>query len=345
MKISGSRINSFLQKPNPDILGVLLFGPELGLIKERSKILSQTIVKNLNDPFRVSSISISELKANPSLLNDQAAQLTLSEGKRVIIISEATDSISNIFKDFINISNSQALVIVESGILTPRSTLRKLFEKSQYGAAIGCYEDDTNTLRSVILETLKRFNLTITDDAIAYLMNKLGSNRLLTRGEIEKLAIYIGNQSNENKEVSLNDAVACIGDSSAISLDLVVYAATDGNLQVLDNLIKKAFENGSTPVGIIRAVQQQLQKLHLVISILETGLPFDKALAMIRPPIIFKHKKQFQSQIHKWNKDNIIKALDLLIEAEINCKSTGFPANSGCHRALMRVAQTACMQK
>lgn len=345
MKISGSRIASFLQKPNPDIFGVLLFGPELGLIKERAQILAKTVVENLNDPFCISSISSSEIKANPPLLCDQAAQLTMTGGKRVIFVSEANDSITNIFKDLLNTSNSQTLVVAQAGSLTPRSSLRKLFEQSKKGAAIGCYEDDTNTLRSVIKETLEHLDITITDDALAYLTGNLGSNRLLTRGEIEKLATYVITQYNEKKEVTLNDAMACIGDSSAISLDLVVYAATDGNLQALDKLIRKAFEDGTQPVGIIRAVQRQLQNLHFVISKVETGLPLEKALALIRPPIIFKYKKQFQSQVLQWKKANIIKVLDLLMEAEINCKSTGFPANSGCHRALMRVAQTARLQK
>jgi DNA polymerase-3 subunit delta len=345
VKISGSRINSFLQKPTPDILGILLFGPEQGLIKERSQILAKTVVENITDPFRVNSFSSNELKANPPLLSDQAAQLSMTGGKRVILVSEASDSISNIFKSYLTESSNNTLVIAESGNLNPRSSLRKLFENSKRGAAIGCYEDDSNTLKSVIKETLGRFDLSISSDALAYLLNNLGSNRLLTRGELEKLALYVNTQSNKINVISISDAMACIGDSAAISLDLVVYAATDGNMQSLDKLIEKAFNDGTNPVGILRAVQRHLQNLHFVIGKIEAGLPQEKALAMIRPPIIFKYKKQFQSQVRRWRKDSLFKALDLITEAEISCKSTGFPSNAGCHRALMRVAQAARAQK
>lgn len=345
MKISGSRITSFLQKPSPDIIGILLFGPEQGLIKERSQMLAQTIVENFNDPFRVSSFSGNELKANPPLLSDQAAQLSLTGGKRIILVSDAGDNISKIFENYLNESNSNNLVIAESGSLTPRSSLRKLFENSKNGAAIGCYEDDNNTLLSVIKETLGSFNLSVSNDASAYLLSNLGSNRLLTRGELEKLALYVSEQSDKNNVISITDAMACIGDSAAISLDLIVYAATSGNMQILDKLIVKAFNDGTQPVGILRAIQRHLQNLHFVIGKIETGMTQEKALALIRPPIMFKFKKQFQSQIRQWKKDSLFKALDLVTEAEIGCKSNGFPANAGCHRALMRVAQAARIQK
>jgi DNA polymerase-3 subunit delta len=345
VKISGYQIASFLKNPNPKVLGILLFGPEHGLIKERSKTLARTVVEDLSDPFRINSITCSELKANPPLLCDQAAQLTMTGGKRVIFVLEANDSVSNIFKDYLNKSTNQTLVIAESGSLNPRSSLRKLFEKSEKGAAISCYEDDKNTLRAVIKETLGRFDLSISGDALTYLENNLGSNRILTRGELEKLATYVNNQYDKNMTVSLNDAMACVGDSTTISLDLVVYAVTGGDLNALEKLILKAFSDGNQPVRILRAVQRHLQNLHFVTGRIETGLPLERALALIRPPINFKYKKQFQSQVSQWQKTNIIKALDLIIEAEIDCKSSGFPANAGCHRTLMRIAQTARIQK
>ncbi len=342
MKISGSRLASFLRQPGPDIAAVLLFGPEQGLIRERAEILAKTVVEDLSDPFRVVELSGQALKAAPPLLGDEAAQLSMTGGRRVIRVSEASDGVSVVFATFLEAASDQALVVAEAGNLAPRSSLRKLFEGSKNAAAIGCYEDSAKDLQSVIRETLGRFGLTASADAMSFLAGNLGANRLVTRNELEKLALYAGNGgSGDTAKVSLEDVMACIGDSAAMSLDLVVYAAAGGDTQTLDQVLDKAFGEGTSPIGILRAVQRHLQNLHFAIAKVESGLPADKALASIRPPVIFKFKPQFQSQMRQWRQDRLAKALELITETEMDCKSTGFPAAAGCHRTLMRVAQAA----
>ena len=152
MKISGSRISTFLKQPQDNILGVLFFGPDQGLVKERSKNITKSVIEDLKDPFRVNELTTTELKENPPLLIDQAYQLSFSAGKKVIRVVDATDTLADIFKNFLAGSSNHTLVIAEAGNLTPRSSLRKLFENSKVGAAIGCYEDDASTLESVIKE-------------------------------------------------------------------------------------------------------------------------------------------------------------------------------------------------
>jgi len=342
LKISGSRLKSFLRQPDPEIAGILLFGPEQGLVREWAEQIAKSVVEDLSDPFRVVELSGADLKADPPQLVDEAAQLSMIGGRRVIRIVNAGDAVSGIFKSFFESGNNDALVIAEAGSLPPRSSLRKLFEGAKNGAAIGCYEDDARALRSVIKETLGQFGLTVSADAMSFLLGNLGANRLVTRNELAKLALYVGDGGPEGKPVvSLKDAMVCIADSAAMSLDLVVYAAAGGDSQTLDRVLNKAFNDGTSPIGILRAVQRHLQNLHFAIGKVDSGLPADKALASIRPPVIFKFKSQFQSQMRQWRQDRLATALDLITETEMDCKSTGFPAAAGCHRALMRVAQAA----
>ena len=128
MKISGSRISNFLKQPQEKILGVLFFGPDQGLVKERSKHITKSVIEDLKDPFRVNELTPAELKENPPLLIDQASQLSFSAGKKVIRVVDANDALSDIFKKFLSSSSNHTLVVAEAGNLTPRSSLRKLFE-------------------------------------------------------------------------------------------------------------------------------------------------------------------------------------------------------------------------
>jgi DNA polymerase-3 subunit delta len=342
VKISGSRLTSFLRQPGPEIAGVLLFGPEQGLVRERGDVIAKTIVEDLSDPFRVVELTGAALKADPARLCDEAAQLSMTGGRRVIRVVDAGDGVAGIFKNLLESKNNQALVIAQAGSLPPRSSLRKLFTGAKHAVAIGCYEDDAQELQSVIRDTLGRFGLTASVDAMAFLVENLGGNRLVSRNELEKLALYVGGAGAEDGTVvSREDAMACIGDSAAMSLDLVVYAAAGGDSQGLDRALTKAYDDGTSPIGVLRAVQRHLQNLHLTIGKVESGMAPKKAMASIRPPIIFKFDTQFQAQMRNWRQDRLANALDLITETEMDCKSTGFPAAAGCHRALMRIAQAA----
>ena len=60
-----------------------------------------------------------------------------------------------------------------------------------------------------------------------------------------------------------------------------------------------------------------------------------------RPPIFFKHQAIMQRQIQMWRPQRLAQALAILTEAELDCKTTGLPAEAICGRALIRIANAA----
>mgnify|MGYP002279672751 CR=1 FL=1 len=73
----------------------------------------------------------------------------------------------------------------------------------------------------------------------------------------------------------------------------------------------------------------------------EAGRSADQAIKSLRPPVIFKQAERFRGQLRRWPPDRLAAALDLLTAAEMDCKTTGLPAEAICGRALMRIAQAA----
>ncbi len=354
MKITASRIDRFLLNPGPDIAGVLLFGPDQGLVRERAVALTQTVVDDLGDPFLVVELTGAAIKADPAILGDEARQFSMTGGRKVIRVMEAADGIAQAFSEFLDGPKCESFVVVEAGNLGPQSTLRKLFQKAGNAASIGCYEDDARGLIGVINETLGRHGLTATPDALAFLSANLGGNRLVTRGELEKLALYAGGAETGPRDkgggdkrtgakvaVSLEDAIACIGDSAAMSLDFVAYAMASGKARTLDRALQRALMEGTSPVGILRAAGRHLQRLHLTLGMVEKGMPAKKAVDALKPQVIFKFKDEFLAQVRRWTGNRLSQAMEIVTEAEIDCKTTGFPDVSGCHRALIRIAQAA----
>ncbi len=343
MKITGARIKSFLARPTVGIVGVLIYGPDQGLVVERAEILAKAVVDDPSDPFRTAEITGAALKQDPARLADEAGAISFAPSgggggsKRLVRLRQATDAIAPIINDYFATAAADALIVVEAGILGSRSKLRRLFERAKNAAALACYEDDEQTLGQVISETLDRHGLNVSPDARAFLAGQLGSNRGVTRAELEKLALYMGRPG----RVELADAMAIVGDSASASINAVVFAAASGDAPALDKALGRAFGEGAQPVTVLRAAARHIMRLHRAAGLVATGMSQAEAVKALRPPVIFLHHKMFLAQLRQWGSSEISRALDILLDAELDCKTTGMPAGEISGRALLRIGQAA----
>ena len=337
MKLATTRIAAFLQRPDRETRAVLFYGPDEGLVRERSGTLARTVCPDLKDPFRVADLSAATIGADPARLADEAAQLSLTGGRRVVQVRGAGDGLAKLFGEFLKTAPGDALVVVEAGDLPPRSALRRAFEDDRLATAIGCYPDTPRDLAALIRETLTVHRVTASRDAAQFLVEHLGGHRLLTRSELEKLALYAG----EDGHVALEDARLCVGDSAALELDDAVLAAAEGDAAKLERVLGRVFQEGESPVTVVRALLRHLHRLHTLVARVAAGATLDEVLRTARPPIFFKQLDGFRHQLALWTEARLRPQLDRVAQAELHMKTTGFPAETICREAMLAVAQAA----
>jgi DNA polymerase-3 subunit delta len=337
VRLAPSRIAAFLQRPDPEIRAVLLYGPDEGLVRERAEAVAHSVCPDLRDPFRVADLMAAALAADPARLADEAAQLSLGGGRRVVRVRGAGDALAKLFAGFLESSPGEALVVVEAGELPSRSALRRAFEAARSSVAIGCYPDTPRELAAVIRETLAAHRVSASRDAGQFLVEHLGGDRLLTRSELEKLSLYAG----EGGRVELEDARLSVSDTAALELDDAVMAAAEGDPVRVERVLGRVFQQGESPVSIIRALLRHLHRLHVLTARLVGGASIDEVLRTSRPPIFFKQEDSFRRQLGLWTEARLRPQLDRIADAELNMKTTGLPAETICREAMLAVAQAA----
>jgi DNA polymerase-3 subunit delta len=228
-----------------------------------------------------------------------------------------------------------ATLIVEAGNLKPTDAMRTLFEKSAQAAAVACYADEAADLEGLIRETLKASGLTITSDAREMLVARMGADRVMSRGEIEKLALYVG----AGNEATIEDAKALVGDSADIGLDDLVDATAGGDAVAVARAYDKLTAEGLPAIAILRAAQRHFVRLHLCAGMIAAGQDADSAMMRLRPPVFWKQKDAFRGQLRRWPVDRLTQALERLLDAEIACKSTGSAADTLASRCLFELSQ------
>ncbi len=342
MKLTARQIDRFVRAPDPGIRAVLVYGPDAGLVSERAEAIARAVAPELSDPFRVTNLTARQLQDDPARLADEAASLSLTGGRRVVRVNDAADSLADLLKAFLADPAGEALIVIQAGDLPARSPLRKVFETADQGAALGCYRDDRRSLAAVITAALLDHGLKASPDAMAYLVANLGGDRQLTRRELEKLVLYKGPSAGT---VELADAIACVGDTAAITLDDLAFAIGGGDLTELERALLRSLEAGSSPVAALRATARHFQRLHLASGAIAQGLTPSDAVKRLRPPVFWKLADRFMVQCQSWSPRRLAKALARLLEAETGCKATGAPAEAIAARALLEIAAGSPLRK
>ena len=95
MKIYAQRADAFARKPDPKMLAVLVYGPDLGLVRERATSLVQFGMGGKDDPFRLSELVGANLKDDPARLRDEASAMPFGGGRRVVRVRDGRDDVSS----------------------------------------------------------------------------------------------------------------------------------------------------------------------------------------------------------------------------------------------------------
>jgi len=114
-------------------------------------------------------------------------------------------------------------------------------------------------------------------DALEWIVERLGGDRGQTRSEIDKLLLY--KTGDDGQTVTMDDALAVLGDTAAIGIDDVVGATFDGNVEALDRALDRVFAEGGNPVQLVRSLQRHVDQLHLVSGHVAAGGNLEAALS------------------------------------------------------------------
>jgi DNA polymerase III subunit delta len=336
VKLPAGRVEPFLDAPDPGMRAVLIYGPDAGLVRERADRIAASIVPDRHDAFRISDLAAETLAADPARLDDEARALSLVPGRRVVRVREAGDAVGGLFDRFFKDKPpGDSLIVVEAGDLAARSSLRRTFEAARQGAAIACYADGPSELRALVRGVMEPRRIAVSAEALEYLGANLGGDRMLSRQELEKLALYVG----DGGRLGYDEAAAAVGDSAAVTIEDAVLAAAEGEIAALERAVRRAFDEGESPVTVLRAALRHFQRLHLAAARIAAGARAEEAVERLRPPVFFKLRERFLAQLRRWPQRRAAAALETLFEAERNAKRTGLPPETICRDALLRIAR------
>ena len=118
------------------------------------------------------------LKADPARLADEFGAMSLMGGRRVIRVRPAGEESAAALENLVAAGAGDALIILEGGNLTPRSSLRTLAETEPTLAALACYADTGEDLERLVEGAARAEGFSVEEDALSWITERLGGDRV-----------------------------------------------------------------------------------------------------------------------------------------------------------------------
>ncbi|KNG93512.1 DNA polymerase III subunit delta [Pseudaestuariivita atlantica] len=328
MKLKTQEIAGFVARPPRGVPGALIFGTDaMRVAIKRQDLLQALLGPNAEEEMRLTRMSGADLRKDGTLLMDAIKAQGFFPGPRAAFVEDATDGAAEAIAAALNDwRDGDAQIVVTAGQLTPRSSLRKLFEGHPTAATLPIYDDPMG--RDQIEAELKRAGLPLPDrDAMSHLM---GLAQELEPGDmrqtLEKLALY---KRGDVTPLTADDIVACAPVSTESDVDDLLAVVADGRVGEIGPVMRRLQAQGMQAVGLAIGATRYFRTLHGV-----------AAGANVRLPANYKVRDRMQRHARKWGTAKLEQALEVLVDTDLALRSGGqtAPQLAQMERALIRLA-------
>lgn len=332
-------VDAWLTRPPASVAIVLCYGPDRGLVSERGARFAQSTGLPLDDPFVVVKVDAATIEKDPGRLLDEAQAIAMFASRRLIWVrgAGADKRLAEDVKALIVNPSPDTIVLIEAGDLKKGTALRTAIEAAPTTMALPCYSDDGRDLERVIDDELGKAGLTIALDARRVLRDSLGGDRLATRGELQKLVLYM----HGGQQIEMTDIRQAISDVSDASVDDVVDAAVAGDLRAADEALARAVTGPQALFPIISALQRQFQALHVLRGAVDSGVPLSSAVAAMRPPLLFSRRPIVERNLPNWSATRIEQVLARLQVLVLTTRKRPELASASVRQAIYGIVAAA----
>ena len=275
---------------------------------------NEVINDNFTNNFKgsVNKYDENEFINNYNVVSSELLTSSLFEKQKIIIISRTSDKLLKLVEEIIDKGIKDIKIIFKSSVLEKRSKIRNFFEKRKDLIIVPFYEDNLNSLSTIVIKFLNQNNINMSRESINLLANRANGSRKILKIELDKILNY----SFTNKKIDLN----IVKKLTNLNENYGVNELADNYLEKnKKNIVKILNENNYSDEDCILILRTVLSKSKRLISIIEKyneTRNLDDAISNTKPPIFWKDKESVKKQANSWKINDLKEKIYQINEVE-----------------------------
>jgi len=274
----------------------LFYGENEGLKEELIKNLFE--IKYLDKIHRYEEKEILE---NTSNFFNTILTKSFFDNEKLIIINRATDKIKTVIEELIEKNPEDVQFILNSKNLEKKSNLRKLFEKKKSIICVPFYEDNNQTLNSIINQFFRNKKIPISQQLVNVLIERSRGDRKNLNNELAK----IENFSLHKKNINLQEIIKLTNLADNYGASELVDNCLAKNTRKTVKILNENNYSDEDNIIIIRTLLSKLKRLAKIYELVDGKNNIENAISLFRPPIFWKDKPLVIEQIRAWGKNEL----------------------------------------
>ena len=187
-----------------------------------------------------------------------------------------------------------------------------MFEKEKNLVCIPVYEDNAQTLTSIVYNFLRENQLKLSQEIINVLIERSKGDRINLINELSK----IKNLSFSKKKIDLYD----IEKLSNLAENYSVFELSDNylakNSKKVSNILNENNYSSEDCILIIRTILNKSKRLLKIRTEIDKKKDVDQVLSTIKPPIFWKEKDIVKKQAKSWTTKDVKKIIYKISDLE-----------------------------
>ena len=274
----------------------LFYGDNEGLKEETIKHLFEKNYLN-----KIHRYEEKEILDNINNFFNSILTKSFFDNEKLIIINRATDKIKNIIEELIEKNPEDIQIILNSKNLEKKSILRKIFEKEKLIVCVPFYEDNNQTLNSIINLFFRNKKIPISQQLINILIERSRGDRKNLNNELEKIENFSSNKKALNFEEIIK--LTNLADNYSAS-ELIDHSLAKNTRKTITILNENNYSDDDNII-IIRTLLAKLKRLVKIYELIDEKNNIEQAISSFKPPIFWKDKPLISQQLRSWTRDHL----------------------------------------
>ena len=193
-------------------------------------------------------------------------------------------------------------IILNANILEKKSKLRSLFEKKKEIVCVPFYEDNTQTLNSIISKFFRNKNIPISQQLINILVERSRGDRKNLNNELNKIENFCANK----KRINLNEIIKLTNLADNYSAGELIDSCLIKNTRKTLTILNENNYSNEDNIIIIRTMLSKLKRLLKIHKLIDDKKSVESAILSIKPAIFWKDKPLVINQIKCWTEKQLL---------------------------------------
>ena len=223
------------------------------------------------------------------------------DNEKLIIISRVSDKVRAIIEELIEKKPDDIQFILNSKNLEKKSNLRKLFEKEKSIICIPFYEDNNQTLNSIVSEFFRNKKIPISQQLINILIERCRGDRKNLNNELQKVEGF----SLSKKSITSQEIIKLTNLADNYSASELIDHSLAKNTRKTVTILNENNYSDEDNIIIIRTLLTKLKRLIKIHELVDEKNNINQAVALFKPPIFWKDKPLVTQQMLSWKKNQL----------------------------------------